>query len=127
MHEPRMTDLVTVAQAVAAYLGIKAGADLSAYSVLILAAVAGATWALIGEAPSSDTRMRARVVRGVVFVLGRVVLTVLIGATAVNIIVSTTGVDARHLIAPVGAFVAAVGWRWIIERVRGWLPAKGVQ
>lgn len=121
----KMGDLVSVMTALAASQGITMSADLSAYSIMLLASVGGAIWAAIGQddVPSSPTvwRIVGRLLRQLRFVIGRVGLVMIVGALIVNVLSSKAGVDARDIVAPVGGFVAAVGPGWFMRVAKTWV------
>lgn len=120
--EPKMIDLVSAFMAMLATFGITITADMSAYSILVLAATGGAVWSLINQ--QQDPNLPHKQLWAIWFVVGRVGLVVMIGAMLVNIISSMFGVDTRNIVGPVGGFVAAVGGNWFIELGKGILARR---
>jgi MFS family permease len=117
---PNLADPVTVLIAVAAALGVRMTADLSGYSIIILAAVGGAVYALIADETPRSRAMAC------LFVVGRVGLTVLLGGLVAKWATQATGFDWRWLVGPLAGFVAAVGPGWFIDQAKSlWSKRTG--
>lgn len=122
MTAPSLSDPVTALIAAAAAAGVTITADLSGYSIILLASVGGAMYALI-----SDEKPRTRAAAAA-FVLGRVGLTVLLGGLIAKVATQMSGFDWRWLVGPLAGFVAAVGPQWFIEQVKSlWQRRTGAQ
>lgn len=110
-------DPVSIFVALAAMAGIQMSTDVSAYSILLIAAVGGAVWA--ATAQEHQTRFGA-----VMFVVGRVGVTVLVGGLLSIWISKATGFDWRWIIGLVGGFVAAVGPGYLVDQAKGWVNRR---
>jgi hypothetical protein len=107
-----LSDPVTVLIAVAAAVGVRMTADLSGYSLILIASVGGAVYALVRE---DEPRSRTG---ALVFVLGRIGMTVLVGGLLARYASQISGFDWRWIVGPMAGFVAAVGPGWFIDQVK---------